>query len=85
MPATNTATTLAAAPVTVSYYVGYGLPNKEITTTLGDMLGADHIAWICEQPYPHVTATSRARGMWDSNQLEMVTAYSALAKLLEAA
>ena len=84
MPATNIAA-LTTSPVTISYHAGYGLPNKEITTTLGDMLGADHIAWICEQSHPHGTATSRARGMWASNQLDMVTAYSALAKLLEAA
>lgn len=79
---THTPATLAVAPVTVSYYAGYGLPSKEIKTTLGDMLGADHITWICEQPSPHGTAISRARGMWDSNQLDMVTAYDALARLL---
>ena len=80
-----TAAEVAASPVTLSVYQGYGLPNREIRTTLGSVLGADHIAWIMEQPHPANTASCRARGMWDANMLEHVTAYTALERVLRAA
>jgi len=81
MPATNT-TDLAAHKFTISLSQGYGLPSREVEVTLGQMLGADHVAWICEQPHPACTAGSRARGMWDANELEMVAAYRELERMV---
>ena len=80
MPATQTAhASLAAHTFTISRYQGYGLPSREVKVTLGEMLGADHVAWICEQPYPAGTAGSRARGMWDANELEVLALRAGLA------
>lgn len=81
MPATNTAD-LAAHKFTITRSQGYGLPSREVEVTLGQMLGADHVAWICEQDHPACTAGSRARGMWDANELEMVAAYRELERML---
>lgn len=78
------AAAIAATPITLSVYAGYGVPNREIPTTIGDVLGADHVAWICEQPAPAATAGSRARGAWDANMLEHLTAHTALERELKA-
>lgn len=75
---------LAAAPVTVRAYDGYMSTDTMRETTLGAELGTDHIAWICEQPNPAITASSRARGMWDANRLDTMAAYDRLAELLRA-
>lgn len=75
---------IAATKFTFSRYQGYGLPDLQITTTFAEMLGADHVAWICEQPAPALTAAGRARGAWDANQLEMLATYSALERELKA-
>ena len=81
-PLTPASIALAAHKFTVRRYMGYGLPNRQVEVTLGEMLGADHIAWICECPYPANTAGSRARGQWDCNNLEMCAAYTELERLL---
>lgn len=75
-------TEIAAHKFTVSRYVGYGLPDRQVEVTLGQMLGADHIEWICAQPYPAGTAGCRARGQWDCNNLEMCAAYTELERVL---
>lgn len=77
------AVTLADTPITVSYYNGYMKPRREVHTTLGGMLGVDHIEWILGRPYPEMTALSKARGMWDSNQLDKEAAYDLLAKRIK--
>lgn len=47
-------------------------------------LGADHVAWILlSSNHPAITARSRARGMWDANELESESAYRRLADLIE--
>ena len=76
--------TIAAHKFTVSRYVGYGLPDRQVEVTLGQMLGADHVEWICAQPYPAGTAGCRARGQWDCNNLEMCAAYTELERVLSA-
>ncbi len=76
--------TIAAHKFTVSRYMGYGLPDRQVEVTLGQMLGADHIEWICAQPYPAGTAGCRARGQWDCNNLEMCAAYTELERVLSA-
>jgi hypothetical protein len=80
--AAHTAATLAAADITIEIDMGYGLPRKQVKTTLGDMLGADHIGWILSQKYPKSTAESRAAGAWQANLLDNFHAYSRLASLL---
>jgi len=81
-PLTPAAIALAAHKFTLSVYQGYMLPNKDVETTLGKMLGADHIAWICEQTCPAAKAGTLARGMWDCNNLEMLAAYRELEHIL---
>ena len=80
--AANTPAALASHTFTITRSQGYGLPSREVKVTLGQMLGADHVAWICEQPSPAATAGSRARGMWDANELEMVAAYRELERMV---
>ena len=46
-------------------------------------LGADHVAYILRQPAPAHTARGRARGMWDANDLETMSAYDRLAILID--
>ena len=81
-PITPAAAALAAHKFTVRRHMGYGLPDREVEVTLGAMLGADHIAWICEQGCPAATAGSRAHGQWMCNELEMCAAYKELERLL---
>jgi len=46
-------------------------------------LGADHVAWVCEQPNPSGVALSRARGGWDCSDPETTAAYDLLHDRLE--
>ncbi len=46
------------------------------------VLSAEHVAWIKRQPYPAITASSRAHGAWVANEREEHAAYSSLADLL---
>lgn len=46
-------------------------------------LGADHVAWILRLPNPVMACRGRARGYWDANDLETMSAYDRLADLIE--
>lgn len=46
-------------------------------------LGADHVAWILNQPQPAQTARGRSSGMWDANDLETMSAYDRLVVLID--
>lgn len=53
-------------------------------TQVKDKLGTDHVEWILRQPHPAATARGRARGEWDANNLETMSAYERLADLIDA-
>jgi hypothetical protein len=58
-------------------------PSMTLASTVGAVLGRDHVAWILRQPYPSCTASSRSAGAWDANLLAQCSAYHTLAQFLE--
>lgn len=76
-----TTDTIASTPISIRITQ----PAREISTTIGRVLGADHIAWILRQPSPIGAARARAAGAWTANDMEQYVAYHRTAELLTSA
>lgn len=74
--------TAAAHTFALSRSAGYGLPSYPVVATLGSVLGADHVAWICEDANPAAAARGLSLDAADANLLDMAAAYSELARIL---
>ena len=79
MPATQTINEIASTEILVPAYDAYVSVGQLVKTTIGKVLGADHIEWICSGTNPATEASAMASC---SSRLDVAAAYVALAKML---